>query len=437
MADAVTGFATALRAAGYSVRGARTEIGRRSALESLIDLFLMGVDLPIGEAEPALAPVPLENLAAAGLIECDREVVKARIRVLPYEDLLVACDRDPDLDGRLERDHVGGIHPSTALLALLTPRLPVDRALDIGCGCGFQALLLARHAGAVVATDVNPRAIEFGRLNAQLNGIDNISWRLGDGQEPIAGERFDLVVSNPPFVIAPRARFTFRESPLPGDSFSEQLVREVPEVLTANGVACLLASWAVAPGDDWSARPVAWTEGSGRGRLLLHLETVDAATNAAQWAVPPGAVSRTESAALVSEWLDYYRANAISRIAYGAVILHPTPGLTLIELAGTPGPDAPAHVARIIDGQASLAGRPSSTLLDAVLTPPVSTVNSGLGIGIDLDHDTAQLLARLDGRRALREVLGTTGGDAPDGASLDRLADLVRFGLVGIVSDAG
>src|SRR5262249_18612364 len=163
-----------LRAANYSVRGVREAIGsgaavsiapadvhivqrrlgRASALGRLIELFFLGASLPVGEATAAVAPVPLDALAEAGLIDCDGGMVRARIRVLAYEDLLVACDHDPDPDERLEREHVGGIHASTVMLALLTPRRPVERALDIGCGCGFQTLLLARHAAEVVGTDV-------------------------------------------------------------------------------------------------------------------------------------------------------------------------------------------------------------------------------------------------------------------------------------------
>jgi SAM-dependent methyltransferase len=470
MAEAVAGFAAALRAANYSARGVRAAIGsgaavsiapadvhiirrrldRASALGRLIELFLLGVSLPVGEAAVAVAPVPLDGLAAAGLIDRDGGVVRARIRVLPYQDLLVACDRDPDLDERLEREHVGGIHASTVLLALLTPRRPVERALDIGCGCGFQALLLARHAGEVVGTDVNPRALEFGRLNAQLNGIENISWRLGEGFEPVRGERFDLVVSNPPYVIAPRPRFTFRESPLPGDAFCEELVRDTQGSLSDDGVACLLASWIVGPDEDWAARPTAWTSDVDRGRLLLHLETVDAATNATRWAVPPGGVASTEADALVDEWLEYYGANAIERIAYGAVILHPTPALTRVELGGTPGPDAAAHVERIIDGHALLAAGSEGPVLDAVLEAPPGlrldwtlrvedgawqvrrsrlSVDGGLGLGVEVDRDTARVVARLDGRRTLRAVLD---GEASD-ASLDGLAELLRAGLIAVI----
>jgi SAM-dependent methyltransferase len=470
MAGAIAGFAAALRAADYSVRGVRTAIGAgatisiwpadvpvlKSRLDDdptlgrLIELFLLGVSLPPGEAEAAVAPLSLDALAAAGLIESDGTAVRARIRVLPYEDLLVACDRDPGLDERLERDYVGGIHASTVLLALLTPRRPVDRALDIGCGCGFQALLLARHAGEVIGTDVNPRALEFGRMNAELNGIENISWRLGDGVEPVRGERFDLVVSNPPYVIGPGPRYTFRESPLPGDAFCEQLVRDTPGVLAEQGVACLLTSWIVAPGKDSAARPSAWSEDSGRGRVLLHLETVDAPTNARRWAVPSGAISPTRAASLVDEWLEYYRQTGIERIGYGAVILHPAPALTRIELAGTPGPEAAAHVERILDGQALLATGSNTRLLDAVLTVPEGlrldwtlraqdggwqlrrsqlSIDRGLGIGIELDRDTARIVARLDGHRTLRELLDGAVANAP----LERLAEVLRVGLIGVI----
>jgi SAM-dependent methyltransferase len=469
LSETVAGFAAALRSAGYSARGVRKAIGsgaavsvlpaevpavqsrldRRSPLRPLIELFLLGVEVPAPDAEAALAPMPLSALITARLIDERAGAIRAPIRVLPYEDLLVACDRDPELDGRLEPDHVGGIHASSVVLARITPRRPVERALDIGCGCGIQALLLARHARDVLATDVNPRALEFGRLNAKLNAIENISWRLGDGLEPVRGERFDLVVSNPPYVIAPKPRFTFRESPLPGDALCEQLVRAVPEVLTDEGVACLLASWIVAPGETWAERPAQWTAGVGRGRLLLHLETVDATDNAVRWAVPPGSIGPAAAAALVREWLEHYSSNNIVAVAYGAVILHPSPALTRVELAAPPGPEAPAHVERIIDGLKALARGSPETMLDAVLELPSGhrldwtlgaeagswqlrrsqlSIAGGLGLAVELDRPTAQVLAALDGRHTLRELLA----DAPRDAPLHRLAELLRAGLIGV-----
>jgi len=467
-------LANALRSAGYSARGVRDAIGSgpavslsaadvvavKSRLEGsplgpLIELFLLGLPLTTARAGTALAPVPLDALAAGGLIDCAGDAVRAGIRVLPYEDLLVACDRDPELDGRLARDHVGGIHASSVLLARITPRRCVDRALDIGCGCGFQALLLARHARNVVASDINPRALEFGRLNAWLNGLENISWRLGDGLEPARGELFDLVVSNPPYVIAPRSRFTFRESPLPGDAFCEQLTRATPDLLADGGVSCLLASWIVGPGEHWSTRPAGWTGAAGLGRLLLHFETIDAAANAVRWAVPAGSAGREDAAALVSEWLAHYRATRTRAIAYGALVVRrgaaPQGWLARLELAATPGPEAGAQIERILDGHDLLADGSAAALLDTVLTLAPGhrldwtlgaaagswemrrsqlSLEGGLGIGLELDRPTARLVAQLDGRRTLRELL--IAADSGQESPLEPLIELIRAGLIGV-----
>src|SRR5262249_61743671 len=81
-------------------------------------------------------------------------------------------------------------------------RQPVAAALDLGVGCGVQALHLSRHAGTVTGTDVNPRALRLAGFTAALNGQ---RWELlpGPFYAPVADRRFDLVVSNPPFVIGP------------------------------------------------------------------------------------------------------------------------------------------------------------------------------------------------------------------------------------------
>ena len=110
-------------------------------------------------------------------------------------------------------------------LANLTVRRPVARALDVGTGNGIQALLASRHAEHVVATDVNERALAFARFNLALNGVSNVELRQGSFLEPVEGERFDLVVANPPYVISPESSFVFRDSGLGRDRVSELVVR--------------------------------------------------------------------------------------------------------------------------------------------------------------------------------------------------------------------
>jgi methylase of polypeptide subunit release factors len=75
-----------------------------------------------------------------------------------------------------------------------------SRLLDLGCGTGVVGLLAARAGAKVVSVDLNPSAVRNAGLNALLNGLEGaIDVRKGDLFEAVAGERFDLVVFNPPF----------------------------------------------------------------------------------------------------------------------------------------------------------------------------------------------------------------------------------------------
>jgi methylase of polypeptide subunit release factors len=130
--------------------------------------------------------------------------------------------------------------------ARCTIRTPVGRVLDVGTGCGVQALHASRHAGAVVATDLSSRALAFARLNLALNGV-RADLRRGDLLEPAGAEGFDLVVSNPPFVITPRTpsvpEYTYRDAGLAGDDVVHRLVTGVGAVLGPGGAAQLLGNW--------------------------------------------------------------------------------------------------------------------------------------------------------------------------------------------------
>lgn len=98
--------------------------------------------------------------------------------------------------------------PETELLVeLALARLPPDRALriaDLGTGSGAIALALAyeRPRAQVFASDASPQALAVASGNARALGLANVSFREGDWFGPFADERFDLVVSNPPYIAA-------------------------------------------------------------------------------------------------------------------------------------------------------------------------------------------------------------------------------------------
>ena len=101
-----------------------------------------------------------------------------------------------------------GVQPPKAGSLFFCRHLAVrsgERVLEIGAGLGLAAVLAARAGALVVATDIVPAAVEIIRANAALNGV-TIDARLGDAYAPVAGERFDLIATNPPQMPTPPGR---------------------------------------------------------------------------------------------------------------------------------------------------------------------------------------------------------------------------------------
>lgn len=94
-----------------------------------------------------------------------------------------------------------GLDPGTALLIESLEVNGARRILDLGCGWGALGLAAAKSApeARVVLTDVNQRAARLARRNLERNGATNAEVRVGSLFAPVAGERFDLILTNPPF----------------------------------------------------------------------------------------------------------------------------------------------------------------------------------------------------------------------------------------------
>ena len=181
-------------------------------LASLIRLFVMGLSVSEADASAALAPVSVERALRLGVVRPSTAGVESTVRIRPAGDLLMACDRAHEGSPDLPADHVMAVASSSMFLASLTVRRHVERALDVGCGGGIQSVVAARHADRVIACDINPRALNFTAFNALLNGVDNVECRAGSFFAPVDGEKFDLIVSNPPFVISPDSASSFRRN---------------------------------------------------------------------------------------------------------------------------------------------------------------------------------------------------------------------------------
>ena len=406
-------------------------------LDVLIRLFLIGEPVSVGAANAALAPLSLNEWATGGLVAVDGDCVRGLIVIRPLgdpADRLVAHDR-PGRSGAVATDHVLGVSASTAALAGVTIRRPIDAAFDLGTGCGVQAVHAAGHAGRVVASDVNRRAVALAALTVELNGLGHVSVRLGDRFDPVSGERFDLIVSNPPYVISPLRRYLFRDGGLPVDELCRSIVRAAPAHLNSGGHCQLLASWAHVDGEDWRQRLESWFVDTGCDAYVLEREALDPAAHAASW------LRQTEQTGTWHDdfdaWMADSEANRIEAIGFGLITMRKrdtgTPWFRAEEAPQDFAMPCGDHLGAVFELADFLADADDEQLLASVLTVAPDVVldertgprpdgwivvarqlrqTAGLCHFGDVDPGVAAIVTGCDGQRTLAQVLTEVAGEA-------------------------
>lgn len=244
----------------------------------------------------------------------------------------ILSDLGEDVTGEpIRPDHVLGIGGATTSLLKATVRNPVESALDLGCGCGIQALYLATHANRVVATDLSSRACEITRFNAALNNVD-LDVRQGSLFEPVEGEKFDLIASNPPFVITPDSLrssgvLEYRDGGMSRDHLVRTVIRESPNYLKPGGVTQLLANWEI-PGslghaDDWDRAVRSWVEDLPVDAWILQRDRLDPAHYVEMWLRDSGQQlhQREDYEREYAQWLDDFIQADVVEIGMGMVAL--------------------------------------------------------------------------------------------------------------------
>jgi len=294
---------------------------RGTPQDTLIRLFLIGTPVDADAAQKAVSPMKLEDWVRLGLLEVRGPSLIAAVQLVPFQGLMLAHDRPQQVQAGLAPDYVMGIGSSSLTLANVTVRRPSALTLDLGTGCGFQAFLAARHSTRVLAVDRNPRAVRLAAFNARLNDLENVECREGDLFEPVRGLEFNLVVTNPPFVISPETRYIYRDSGLGGDQVVRTIIRQVPAFLAEGGYCQMLCNWAHVAGQDWRERLAVWFEGSGCDAWVMRTDTLDAAGYAAKWIRhterdQPEAFSRR-----FEEWMAYYQREQIEALSGGVITL--------------------------------------------------------------------------------------------------------------------
>jgi hypothetical protein len=450
--------------------GLRETLGHTEPCATLARLFVLG--LPVDRADldaalPALGSAGAEELglAAAVVVDADlgADTLRALLELRPYSFVdahgagswwILSDLGELALGHPLGESHVLGVGGASLTLSGLLIPTPVGSALDLGTGCGIQAMHASRHADRVVATDISVRALELAALNAELNEIGNIEFRLGSLFEPVAGERFDHIISNPPFVITPRVpgvpAYEYRDGGLVGDALVEAVVRGAAEHLTPGGVAQLLGNWEYHAERDAFERLAGWLDAPASAGApvsalapapaaaldawIIEREVQAPALYAETWIRDGGTRADTSDFdRLYGAWLDDFEARGVSQVGFGYMLLRrPAAGApTLRRLERLPGAlgHNPAgmgsHLADCLAAHDWHASTDDSRLARSRLAvasdvteerhywpgqedPTLMTLHQGSGFGrsIPLDTGLAALVGASDGELDVGSIVG-------------------------------
>ena len=478
-----------------AVRAALAAGAAPSPVAVLTALFMLGDPVPATALDAALPRTTAAGATAIGLVgEPDESgCVRALVDLRPHEAVddagevrwWVASDLGELVTGRaLAPDHVLGVGGAGLTLAGLTPRTPVRTALDLGCGCGIQTLYLLRHAEHVVATDISARALAFTAFNAALAGV-SVTGAPGAGSdiapssgldseadaasesgsdaghlellhgsllEPVAGRRFDLIASNPPFVLTPPA---VREAGLPlmeyrdaGGPILPGLVAGLGEHLEPGASAVMLGNWEHRGTASWRDAVAAWLP-EGLDAWILERELQDPVEYATMWLRDGGLTPERDPGAFdaaLEAWIDDFEARDVRGVGFGYLIVHrprcPREPWRLLEEVTTSGQGVLGpHVAEVLEVRERLAGLDDDAVADlcpllapdvteerhlipGAAEPTVILLRQGGGLGRTLQASTAvaALAGVADGELSVGQVASAVAAlselNAADAAAL-------------------
>jgi methylase of polypeptide subunit release factors len=398
-------------------------------LNILARLFLLGVPVSEASARSALRPVPLDEWRDAGLVYVDEGHVTALVAISPFEKLLLAAEKPELLDRGVESDYVCSITSSTASLARSLIQRPFNYALDVCTGCGALGFLASGYSRHVLATDLNPKAIQLATFNARLNGIRNIEFAVGATFEPAGGSKFDLITANPPCVLGPAARYTFRDSGMELDGLCRQMIAEAPDFLTDGGIFQCTLEWPNIDGADWRQRLPESLQNLPCDALLLHLRTHDAQSHAEETVFDTDILDGEEQSKLFTAYMDYFHSRNVTSISEGLIALRRrSAGRNWLQMESLPPRSTASFgdaVFRYFQSSDSV-DRLGDSLLDVKLhmAPSVSVetsrtwngsewdagiyrIRQGTGFEFDalVDVSIANLIRRCDGTARLRDLI--------------------------------
>jgi hypothetical protein len=422
-----------------------------NCINTLARWFWIGIPQDAAAAENHLPPWFIPLALQCGLLVRRGKDLWPEAMLFPADKFIFAADHTSKIDAA-DPNLVLWPNPTSRLLSRCTVRRHSRATLDLGTGTGIQALIAAGHSDKVVATDLNSRAVAFATFNARFNGIENVECLAGNGFAPVAGRKFDLIVSNPPFFITPAAQYLFCDNPLDLDQLCRKLAREAPLYLNEDGYFQMLCEWAEINGQPWQDRLSEWLEGTGCDAWVMKGYAQDPAEYAEEH-IRTNTASPVRDAELYANYMAYYRERKVESIHGGVIIMHRRSGnnwIVLEEVQHTPKAPFGDLVLQTFATRDFLQSHSSDDQLLGVKPKLSENVRlemiyqqaeegwkreslilrfvKGFDLFLGLQPIVAEFLSGCDGTRALSELIGNfaTKADAPFEQVQKECLDVVR-----------
>ncbi len=297
-----------------------------TGLGNLVRLFLLRAALTEACVRALFGRDLFDALIRLGLLHARDGGWASRVDLWSLEGLLLVTDHRYMVHGaadRLDESPVMYIGLDSRGLVHSAPRASCGSLLDLCTGSGVQALNASRYANEVVGVDLNPRAVRFARFNAQLNGIENVRFRLGDLYVPVEGERFDAVLANPPFVPSPHNELGFRDGGPKGESVLERIVAGAAAHLQEDGRLGVVTD--LVDVNSYRTRLEDWWKGGAAHMLVLHTADRDEILFSVPHSHAPFGQSYQDFNMQLEQWVQNYRQAGLSAVNFGYIFIRGLP----------------------------------------------------------------------------------------------------------------
>ncbi len=407
------------------------------ALSSLTRWFILGEPVSLEAARQVIPSDILQLLGNCGLLATTGGNLASPVMLAPFEQFWIATDTYARLSKALGEDDVLMVNNTTRFLLNRAIRTPCRSLLDLGTGCGVVALVAAQFADHVTATDLTVRASTFARFNAWLNQSANVEILTGDLFQPVAGQRFDRILTNPPFYITPSSHRIFAENPMELDGFCRNLIKQAPAHLEEGGYLQMLCEWAEIEGQPWEERLAEWFQDGGCDGMVFEAASFDPIRYAeVRQPVVAGSADREDACRIFEEWVDYYKSRKVTAIHAGFLTMRRRSGQNWLHFERVPWePTVPSGDAilrrfavrdRPLSDEQLLRGRLRAAdgvqLRQVVeftdqqwrLSTHVQMVQpAGLQLEQDITPEVADFVSKMDGSIPLGELVDGLAREAP------------------------